>query len=159
MGLRFPGQYQDTETGLVYNAFRDYAPDLGRYIEPDPTGLVAGMNMYAYVNGNPLIGFDPYGLADYRDQCIGRYAMCAVSQDPNASTFKNWVMFKGCKATVDAGTEKAPSRPVGVAIACQADFHDCTGGRDYGDPTSDPRDPTIYQCNADYVQCVAKGKK
>jgi RHS repeat-associated protein len=64
-GLRFPGQYQDVETGLVSNGFRDYDPDLGRYLEPDPTGLAAGMNMYVYVNSNPISDIDPLGLMDY----------------------------------------------------------------------------------------------
>ena len=36
--LRFPGQYFDVESGWNHNGFRDYAPQLGRYIEPDPLG-------------------------------------------------------------------------------------------------------------------------
>jgi len=31
--LRFPGQYFDKETGLHYNYFRDYNPQIGRYIQ------------------------------------------------------------------------------------------------------------------------------
>ena len=37
--LRLPGQYFDVETGWNHNGFRDYAPSLGRYIEPDPLGM------------------------------------------------------------------------------------------------------------------------
>ncbi len=61
--LRFSGQYYDQETRLHYNYFRDYDPETGRYIQPDPVGLEAGLNLYAYVNGNPLNKKDPYGLA------------------------------------------------------------------------------------------------
>src|SRR5574341_217332 len=32
--LRYPGQYQDQETGLFYNMNRYYAPSLGRYLSP-----------------------------------------------------------------------------------------------------------------------------
>jgi len=42
--LRFPGQYFDAETGLHQNFFRDYDPQLGRYIEPDPIGLHRGFD-------------------------------------------------------------------------------------------------------------------
>ncbi|MDF7325772.1 RHS repeat-associated core domain-containing protein, partial [Proteus mirabilis] len=34
--LRFQGQYFDKETGLHYNTFRYYAPDLGRFTQQDP---------------------------------------------------------------------------------------------------------------------------
>jgi len=37
--LRFQGQYFDEETGLHYNRFRYYAPDIGRFISQDPIGL------------------------------------------------------------------------------------------------------------------------
>ena len=60
--LRLPGQYFDQETGLHYNCQRDYDSQVGRYLEEDPIGLAAGMNSYAYVNGNPLTFVDPVGL-------------------------------------------------------------------------------------------------
>ncbi|MBM4794928.1 RHS repeat protein [Streptomyces sioyaensis] len=37
--LRFPGQYEDPETGLHYNYFRHYDPETARYTTPDPLGL------------------------------------------------------------------------------------------------------------------------
>ena len=60
--LRFPGQFADTESGLAYNAFRDYNPTFGRYIESDPIGLSGGMSTYGYVGGKPLKYVDPRGL-------------------------------------------------------------------------------------------------
>lgn len=59
---RFPGQYFDKETNLYYNYFRYYEPETGRYISPDPIGLAGGINIYGYVEQNPLSLIDPYGL-------------------------------------------------------------------------------------------------
>jgi RHS repeat-associated protein len=60
--LRFPGQYYQAETSLMYNYFRDYDPQTGRYVESDPTGLSGGINTYAYAFGNPVTWSDRLGL-------------------------------------------------------------------------------------------------
>ena len=60
--LRLPGQYYDRETGLHYNYFRDYDSSTGRYVESDPIGLAGGLNLYSYVDGNPISRIDPLGL-------------------------------------------------------------------------------------------------
>jgi len=60
--LRFPGQYFDRETNVHYNYYRDYDPAIGRYVQSDPLGLVAGLNTYAYVKSDPLARMDPSGL-------------------------------------------------------------------------------------------------
>ncbi|MBK9116968.1 MAG: DUF2235 domain-containing protein [Betaproteobacteria bacterium] len=60
--LRLAGQYFDPESGLHDNLLRTYDPDAGRYLEPDPLGLVAGLNPFSYADGNPVIATDPLGL-------------------------------------------------------------------------------------------------
>ncbi len=61
--LRFPGQYWDKETNLHHNYFRDYDPEIGRYVQSDPIGLLGGLNTYGYVEQNPLSFIDPTGEA------------------------------------------------------------------------------------------------
>ena len=61
MPLRFPGHYYDRETGLQYNRFRYFSPELGRYLQSDPAGLEGGINVYAYPV-DPLTGADLDGL-------------------------------------------------------------------------------------------------
>jgi RHS repeat-associated protein len=58
--LRFQGQYLDRETGLHYNTFRFYDPDVGRFTTPDPIGLAGGINLYGYAP-NPVGWVDPWG--------------------------------------------------------------------------------------------------
>jgi RHS repeat-associated protein len=60
--LRFAGQYCDTETGLHYNYHRYYVPATGRYLTPDPIGLAGGINLYAYVQNDPVNSIDSFGL-------------------------------------------------------------------------------------------------
>jgi RHS repeat-associated protein len=62
--IRFPGHYHDAETGLHYNRFRSYSPELGRYLQSDPIGLAGGFNLYAYCRSNPLVHADVRGLAE-----------------------------------------------------------------------------------------------
>ncbi|MFJ9466552.1 DUF6531 domain-containing protein [Streptomyces caniferus] len=60
--LRFPGQYEDPETGLHYNYFRHYDPETARYASPDPLGLEPADNPVTYVH-NPHTWVDVLGLA------------------------------------------------------------------------------------------------
>jgi RHS repeat-associated protein len=63
--IRFPGQYEDVETGLRYNRNRFYSPSIGRYISADPIGLEGSANAYLYVDGQPVDELDPSGLAKH----------------------------------------------------------------------------------------------
>jgi RHS repeat-associated protein len=60
--FRFPGQFFDDETGMHYNYYRYYDPKTSRYISADPIGLDGGLNLYAYVGGDPVNWIDPLGL-------------------------------------------------------------------------------------------------
>ncbi len=57
----YSGQTRDV-SGLYYYGERYYAPQLGRWIAPDPAGLVDGLNVYGFVQGNPIGFVDKWGL-------------------------------------------------------------------------------------------------
>ena len=59
--IRFQGQWHDPETGLHYNRFRYYDPDVGRFIHQDPIGFGGGINWYQYAP-NPTGWVDAFGL-------------------------------------------------------------------------------------------------
>ncbi|MFB9168173.1 RHS repeat-associated core domain-containing protein, partial [Chromobacterium piscinae] len=59
--FRFQGQYHDDESGLHYNRYRYYDPEIGRFISRDPIGLFGGENNYEY-GPDPIQWIDPYGL-------------------------------------------------------------------------------------------------
>ncbi|HME72643.1 MAG TPA: RHS repeat-associated core domain-containing protein [Myxococcota bacterium] len=61
LDFRFPGQIFDAESGLHYNFYRTYDPAIGRYLESDPLGLQAGVNVYTYAQGSPTNLNDPNG--------------------------------------------------------------------------------------------------
>jgi uncharacterized protein RhaS with RHS repeats len=42
---------------------RDYSPEIGRYVQFDPTGLRGGINGYLYANASPLKFTDSDGLS------------------------------------------------------------------------------------------------
>jgi RHS repeat-associated protein len=64
--IRLPGQYFDQETGLHYNYHRYYDPRMGRYLTPDPIGLKSGINLFPYVQNNPVKWIDIMGLARWK---------------------------------------------------------------------------------------------
>ncbi|MEW9572358.1 RHS repeat-associated core domain-containing protein, partial [Rhodanobacter sp. Si-c] len=61
--LRFPGQYYDVETGLMYNGARYFDSARGGFDQPDPSGFNGGIDLYVYGLNNPLMYVDPSGLS------------------------------------------------------------------------------------------------
>ena len=105
LNVRFPGQFEDVETGLYYNHWRYYDKNTGRYISADPLGLAGGDNVYAYVNAAPthfvdapgllLFAFDGTGNMDYKSGSDPTYISNVVKfrdvykKDPNEPSFPN----------------------------------------------------------------------
>ena len=58
----YTGQQLDKDIGQYYLRARFYDAGLGHFTVRDPIRHQAGINMYAYVNGNPINATDPSGL-------------------------------------------------------------------------------------------------
>lgn len=65
-GFRYTGQRISPFTRQYDYKARTYAPKLGRFLEPDPSGFTDGPNLYAYVLNDPVNNTDPTGM-----QCAG----------------------------------------------------------------------------------------
>ena len=89
--VRFQGQYFDAETGLHYNRFRYYSPEVGRFVSNDPIGLLGGGNLYAYAP-NPIMWMDPLGLTSWKAQLVA----CGVPEPGNlGNPHGHHIIFKG----------------------------------------------------------------
>jgi RHS repeat-associated core domain len=60
---RYTGKEKDEETALYYYGARTYACWLARWTSPDPDGFSDGLNLYAYVDNDPVGFGDPVGTA------------------------------------------------------------------------------------------------
>jgi len=66
---KFTGQERDSESGLDYFGARHYTSAIGRFMVPDPAGILAqepsapqSWNLYSYAQNMPLRAIDPNGL-------------------------------------------------------------------------------------------------
>jgi RHS repeat-associated protein len=50
------------DSGLILTRIRAYDPRTARWLSRDPIGERGGMNLYGYVGGDPVNGWDPLGL-------------------------------------------------------------------------------------------------
>jgi len=63
--FRFSTKYWDDETGLGYWGYRYYSPRMGRWISRDPLEEESGINLYSYLDSQPLALIDPLGERQY----------------------------------------------------------------------------------------------
>ncbi|MEZ4400855.1 MAG: RHS repeat-associated core domain-containing protein [Kofleriaceae bacterium] len=59
--VRYAGKERDRATGLQAYPYRYYAPWLARWLTCDPIGPKDGLNLYAFVGGDPIGMVDPEG--------------------------------------------------------------------------------------------------
>jgi RHS repeat-associated protein len=91
---------------LLHMRARYYNPEIMRFLNPDP--IKDGLNWYAYVNGNPISYFDPFGL----------FAMCWLGANwSTISWVANLAMFAVGAALIVTGVGVGLGVPLIVAGA------------------------------------------
>ncbi|GAA3851677.1 DUF6531 domain-containing protein [Streptomyces sedi] len=103
--LRFPGQYLDDESGLHYNLFRYYDPDNARYLTPDPLGLAAAPNAYAYVP-DPWRWIDPLGLVCADANTVHGHIADVRIVSPNGTTRLEYGLWSGRTTPAETAATK-----------------------------------------------------
>ncbi|WP_089084267.1 RHS repeat-associated core domain-containing protein [Aquitalea magnusonii] len=115
--FRFQGQYHDDESGLHYNRYRYFDPEIGRFISRDPIGLLGDINIHSYAP-NPIEWIDPLGLAK------------GTNQRGQVTSRSSWR-----KSTVQDAWDNAAPSPTGgrVCPACKGEVKVApgTGRRDW----------------------------
>jgi len=121
--FRFPGQYEDEETGLYYNRFRYYDPEAGSYVSQDPIGLLGGMASYSYPSdinkaADPL-GLSCVNIEDRRKKIAYNYYRSAGYSHQRALDhmggidFSKPVSVQRLKGGKKVTQWRDPSKPVG----------------------------------------------
>ena len=60
--VSYTGHHWHEKSGIYLTWFRQYDPNLGRWLNRDPIGERGGINLYGYVTNNPTNVTDPLGL-------------------------------------------------------------------------------------------------
>ncbi len=119
------GGFYDPATGLNYFRNRFYSSSLGRWVQLDPIGFVAGdANLYRYVHNNPANATDPTGLLEWthvgpvfgRPGLIHVYVVREWLFGFNDEATRRWVgYFDPATGTVERGNRRATRGAVETA--------------------------------------------
>ncbi|WP_339749016.1 RHS repeat-associated core domain-containing protein [uncultured Maricaulis sp.] len=130
----YTGQVWLEETGLYHYKNRAYNPRLGRFMQTDPIGQAGGMNIYAYVGGDPVNARDPLGLACDPADADNHTHHC-VSYPRRIFLYLNWANPVGPSASGpdgdgaggggggrNRGDEREPPNPCNVDLMTAGNF-------------------------------------
>jgi len=103
----YTGHYWHAPSGLNLTMYRAYDPSLGRWLSRDPIAEEGGINLYIYVDNDPINGVDPLGLDTWL------YWVSRPIDIPKLSAFEHSAMavaVNGNKFFISAG----PKNPDGT---------------------------------------------
>jgi RHS repeat-associated protein len=79
--MQFSTKPYDEKTGLSYYGYRFYVPSIGHWLTRDPMWEAGGINLYGFVENNPINFIDPWGLEDSDPaRRLGDAVECRINQ-------------------------------------------------------------------------------
>ncbi|MGO9095484.1 MAG: RHS repeat-associated core domain-containing protein, partial [Bryobacteraceae bacterium] len=173
---KFATYTRDSATGLDYAQNRYYASQIGRFTTADPYKASGGpkdpgsWNRYAYVEGDPINGNDPGGLADCMlvdvvGQTIGNMFGCYLNDPADTVAQAQQTLGPGfVTATGVAGLALNISAAISavVDILTDPDHPDCadavTGLNDPDEVADVLEGTTVTEANLGMIQLGADGQ-
>jgi RHS repeat-associated protein len=78
------GREFDTETGNIYCRARYYSPEIGRFLQQDPSpgdlsSPITSVNRYIYAGNNPIMNSDPSGAISVTDDILDGLAVIGIA--------------------------------------------------------------------------------
>jgi hypothetical protein len=97
---------------IITIPFRYYDPDIGRFTQPDPIGLLGGFNLYQYAP-NELTWIDPWGWAPWKRGGFDDWFNTATPEEINQN-------IKYVKGALRNGGGKHEMFPVSLAAKAKS---------------------------------------
>ncbi|MDK9431526.1 RHS repeat-associated core domain-containing protein, partial [Gallibacterium anatis] len=122
--FRLQNQYADEETGLHYNFFRYYEPNIGRFTQLDPIGLLGGNNLYLFAINiykfTDVFGLEPMDIGAsmrYSPPYMGESSFRILSQtldDMKRLNLTETDQFFHCSAFCRVSKSTAPNKELAL---------------------------------------------
>ncbi|MEM1292718.1 MAG: SpvB/TcaC N-terminal domain-containing protein [Cyanobacteria bacterium P01_H01_bin.162] len=89
---RYGGRERDAISQFYHYGERYYVPWLGRWLSPDPAGLVDGLNLYQFVHGNPITHVDDMGNKTFSAKKLSTGTQSSGSSSGSSSSLSSPVV-------------------------------------------------------------------